>query len=425
MFKKMFTKKETTPQNNALVAGGKASSDWISTSLMSLFGNGKKTNTGITVDPYTALFNSAVFACQRGISESLAMIPIHTFDKKGSKRVAVENDPVNRLLNKEANSIVGAYNMRRVLEHHALSWGNGYAEIEFKKGTGIIENIWLLPPDKVLPILYDNNGKIDLVYEINLDGQPTYLAKDRVLHIQGLGFDGVRGYPSTLLMSESIGLGRAIEEFAATYFKNGGGGVTGYAKIPADTPDEHIINLRKHININNEGLDNAWRVKFFYDGIDFNPVPSGKPDESQMVQGRVFQIQEIARFYRYPLHKLQELSKAPSYNSLEQFNLEFVNDTLMPWSILWEQEINRKLFVNPKDQNKYVKFNFNALLRGDSAGRASFYRTMIMSGIMSRNEARILEELEPIDGADKLLEPLNMRGVGTERQLDAQERGGD
>jgi HK97 family phage portal protein len=143
------------------------------------------------------------------------------------------------------------------------------------------------------------------------------------------------------------------------------------------------------------------------------------------VQGRVFQIQEIARFYRYPLHKLQELSKAPSYNSLEQFNLEFVNDTLMPWSILWEQEINRKLFVNPKDQNKYVKFNFNALLRGDSAGRASFYRTMIMAGIMSRNEARILEELEPIDGADKLLEPLNMRGVGTERQLDAQERGGD
>lgn len=384
---------------------------------------GQKSSSGLLITEKTALFNSAVFACQRGISESFAMIPRDIYQKtEKNGRKSIDNHPSIKALTTEANPLMTSFTFFRTVQHHILGSGNGYAELQFKKGTGQIVAMWPLPSDRVEPeVIINERQELDVVYHVTLpDGSKVTLPKSHVLHLPGLGYDGIRGYSVTELMANAIGLGSALEEFGALYFKQGAD-IAGYVEIP-DTMDEaQIKNLKKHYELINGGLENAHRFKFLYESAKFKPT-GGKPYESQMLESRVFQIQEVARFHRYPLHKLQELSKGQSYNSLEQFNIEFVNDTLMPWVTLWEQEINRKFFIDPKDKGMYVKFNINALLRGDSASRANFYRTMVMTGIMTVNEARAFEDLPPMDGGDNRMIPLNMSDADTDKKADARQR---
>jgi HK97 family phage portal protein len=394
--------------------------NWIPLNLMHSFFGGQS-KAGIHINEHTALFNSAVFACNRAISESIAMLPRDLFEQKGSIKVDVQGHPVKKILTREANPIQTSYKFFETLQHHVLSSGNGYAEIQRKRGGGDVVALWPLPPEKVQPECVTNEaGELDIVYHVTLKtGERKTLAKESVLHIPGLGYDGLVGYPVIQFMLHAIGLGQALEEYGSLFFKQGAG-LPGYVSVPDNFDDNQIKNLKKHYSILNEGLENAHRFKFLYESSKFTPS-SATPDQSQMLQSRVFQVQEVARFYRMPLHKIQEVSNKPSYNSLEQFNIEFVNDTLMPPITNWEQELNRKLFLEAKDENKYIKFNVNAILRGDLRARALFYRTLVMSGIMSRNEARALEDLPPAEGGDELMTPLNMRGL-SEREDDARER---
>lgn len=380
-----------------------------------------RTNSGVAINEQIALFNSAVFACQRAISESIAILPRHIYDKNGTNRIEVLNHPSKRLLTVEANPLMTSFSFFRTLVHHALSYGNGYAELEFDPGTGYVVKAWPLPASQVTPeVFLDDDKELNIFYRvIYSDGTQTILPKERVLHIPGIGFDGIRGYPLIHLMANVIGLSDALSEYGATFFKQGAN-TPGYVTVADNVTDEQLKNMRRQVDINNAGLSNAHRVNFLYESLKF--TPSGvKPTDSQMLESRVFQIQEIARFYRMPLHKIQELSKAPNHNSLETFNNEFYSDTLTPWTTPIEQEINRKFFNEPKDSEKYIKFNFSALLRADSATRSAYYRTMVMSGIMTTNEVRALEDLPPIDGGNERMTPLNMTN-GSDKELDAKER---
>lgn len=422
---KIFSSAFALPHKSA---GINAPADWIPSGVMHGAGGAVRSNTGIVVTEQTALFNSAVFACQRAISESLAILPKGIFqsDLNGGHKPDLTHKS-NQVLKLRANPLLSAYHFTNLSFRNALNHGDSFSELQFHSKTGEVVAAWPIPSHCVEPKwVLSKNGEPDIVYLINLPERQrkAILTKDRILHIPGLGFDGRRGYPLVYFMAQAVGLGQAIEEFGSKFFKNGAG-VDGYVTIPENYTWEQIKNLQTHYDMLNSGLDNAHRFKFLYDSSKFSP--SGlSPLDSQMIDSRIFQIQEVARFHRMVLHKIQETSKATGYNSLEQFNTEFVNDTLMPWIVSAEQEINWKFF--DPEENRYVKFNTNALLRGDAKSRAAYYRTMVFTSIMTPNEARRLEDLPPIDGGDKRLIPANMMidgedpGDNDERSMDANER---
>lgn len=417
---KLFRSKAQAGSNT----GGYRASDadnWIPANG---FGGGRRSVSGIYVSEEEAKFNAAAFGAQRAIAESIAILPRDIYRKsdKGTRQ-AVSNHPSERMLTLEANPLMTSFRFFSTLLHHALSYGNGYAELTFRRGgSGQVVELWPIPAPRVTPEIVTTNQGVRLQYKIKTDTEPLILSQEKVLHIPGLGFDGVRGYPLIQLMLDTLGLSKAVEDYGALYFKQGAQ-LPGYVTIPDTFTEEQVKNARRHVEINNSGLENAHRIKFLYESAKFNPSGS-TPNDSQMVLSKVFQIHEICRWYRIPPHKLQELTNAPGYNSLEMFNTEFVADTLMPWIVLLEQELNRKIFQDGLDAKTYVKFNANALLRGDSATRANYYRTMVMSRIMTTNEVRALEDLPPIEGGDELLTPLNMSSI-SDRQMDSQQRGQD
>lgn len=394
----------------------KISSNWIPSHIMQGANVGVASKSGIVVSEETARHNSAVFACQRAISESIAMLPRDIL-KKGKRggREVVENHPTSRALKRLANPLQTAFQFFNNAQRHALSSGNGYAEQQFDSRGNVIA-FWPIPPHRVTPRYVLGGNEPDIVYDVTLpDGNKVTLTKDRMLHIPGIGFDGLKGYPLVEFMAQAVGLGQAIEEYGSLFFKQGAG-QGGYVSVPDSFSEEQINNLQSHYGVLNEGMQTAHRFKFLYESSKFQPT-SITPSDSQMIDTRIFQIQEVARFHRMVLHKIQETSKATGYNSLEQFNIEFVNDTLMPWIVNFEQELDRKLFDEGEDY--YVKFNVNALLRGDAKSRALYYRTMVFTSIMTVNEARALEDLPPIEGGDERLIPLNMSVGGEDPEDDS------
>lgn len=386
--------------------------------------SGKKS---FSTDTGRAFQLSAVFACQRAISESLAILPRYFVEKENDdERVVITDHPSLPIFQRAANDLMSSYTFVETLTNHALGWGNGYAELQMEKGGTRILKAWPLPPDRVRPIkVTQDDGQIFVRYEVTLpDGATILLPQNRILHVMGISYDGLCGQSIIKAACNAIGLGEDLEEFARQYFNNGvlGGG---FITVPAGMEKDAIRNLRTDLDEMNSGLENAHRFKFLYDSVTYS-ASQVKPEEAQFIQSRVNQIQEIARFYRMPLYKIQEYTKV-SYNSAEQLATEFVGDTLMPWGTRWEQEIDRKFFTDPKDSKLRMKFNYNALLRGDSQARANYYRTMVMSGIMTRNEARRLEDLPRMEGGDELMTPMNMtdaaqQGTGSEKQDAARER---
>lgn len=394
-------------------SGFEPQEQWIT----SLFSNFKST-AGVNITEKTALSLSAFYACQKAISESLAILPKHILNKDENDLITEAKDhPSSKIFKKQMNPLMTSCVGFQTLHNHSISSGNAYAEIEFQRGTLRAINLWPIPPNRVETKITETDNELQLLYLVTTpDGSRVAIPQTHMIHLSGFGYDGIKGYNPIDFMADTLGLGKALEEYGSLYFKNGAD-IKGYFEIPDGYDEAAILNLKKH-NEMQSGLQNSHRWKFLYESVKFKPT-AAKPEESQMLQSRVFQLQEVARFHRMPLHKIQELTKSVSYNSLEQFNIEFVNDTLMPWIVRTEQEINRKLFTDPKDTNLYIKHNTNSLLRGDSRSRAEFYRTMIFAGVMTQNESRKLEDLPPVEGGDQILTPMNMQ---SNKSLDAEER---
>lgn len=362
----------------------------------------------------------AVFGSQRNTSESLAILSRYFVKEDGDKRERVEH-PSLRIFKRNANPLMTSYSFIETLQNHAMGWGNGYAELQMERGGTRVINAWPIPPDRCRPVPFENSkGELDIVYEILLpDGSTKFIKKELMLHIKGISFDGISGQSIISCACRAIGLGDELENFATKFYEQGiiGGG---FIEVPAGMQKDAIKNLREDLAEWNEGIDNAHRFKYLYDSVKYSA--SGiKPEEAQFVATRTALAGTIAMFYRQPLHKLGLMEKI-NYNSAELLNTEFVTDTLMPWGTRWEQEVDMKFFTEPADKDIHMKFNYNVLLRGDSKSRAEYYRTLVMSGIMTRNEARKLEDFSPLNGGDELLQPLNMIEAGSEKKDAAQER---
>lgn len=374
--------------------------------LNELFGS-SGTDSGIRVTPETALTYSAVYAAVRCIAEAVSCLPLNLFERlpTGGK-APFRASPLHALLHDEPNPEMTSLQWREAAMAHLLLWGNSYSEIVRDLDGNVVE-IWPIDPTIVTPTRTESG---ELYYDLNRG--KSFITAANMLHIPGLSFDGISGMSPIALARQSIGLSMAVEQFGAGYFGRGArpGGVLTF---PGQLSAEARSNLRRSFEELHAGGANSHRVALLEAGLKWEAI-GVPPDDSQFLQSREFQVIEIARWFNIPPNKLKDLSKT-SYNSLEQMNISFAVDTLRPWLVRWEQQLNRKV-IRHKDRGRlFFEFNVDGILRGDLQSRYQAYSIGRNWGWLSVNEIREKENLNPIgsDG-DVYMQPLNMQALGTD-----------
>lgn len=367
--------------------------------LNEIFGSSSVADAGVNVTPWTALNYSAVFAAVRIISEAVSSLPLHLYERlpNGGKRRA-SGTPLYSLVHDAPNDEMGSLQWREASMAHLLLWGNSYSEIVRDLEGNAVE-LWPLDPSQVKPTRTANG---DLFYDV---GGKVALPRENVLHVSGLSFDGISGISPIAQARQSIGLALAIEQFGAGFFGRGArpGGILTF---PGQLSSEARANLRRSFEDLHSGSGNSHRVALLEQGLKWESI-GVPPDDSQFLQSREFQVIEICRWFNLPPHKLKELAKM-NYNSLEQMNVEFLTDTLRPWLVRWEQQLNRKL-LRKQDRERFLfEHAVEGILRGDLQSRYTSYSIARNWGWLSVNEIREKETLNPVEGGDTYLTPQNM-----------------
>ena len=359
-----------------------------------LFG---RTTSGKPVNERTAMQTTAVYACVRILAEAVASLPLHVYEYQddGGKKL-VHDHPLYYLLHDEPNPEMTSFVFRETLMSHLLIWGNAYAQI-IRDGAGRVLGLYPLLPDK-MDVQRDDRGNIYYVYSRNSDENPMFkeygdirLKAEDVLHIPGLGFDGLIGYSPIAMAKNAVGMTLACEEYGASFFANGAnpGGVLEHPGVLKDPS-----KVRESWNSVYRGVNNAHKIAVLEEGMKYQQIGI-PPEEAQFLETRKFQINEIARLYRIPPHMVGDLEKS-SFSNIEQQSLEFVKYTLDPWVIRWEQSLQRSLLL-PGEKGKYfIKLNVDGLLRGDYQSRMNGYAVGRQNGWFSANDIREMENMNPI-----------------------------
>lgn len=345
------------------------------------------TSSGKTVNERTAMQTTAVYACVRILAETIASLPLHTYKyTKDGKEKATEHQ-LYYLLHDEPNPEMTSFVFRETLMSHLLLWGNAYAQI-IRDGRGQVVALYPLLPDK---IRVDRNTSGELYYEYHSDKGVFILNKDDVLHIPGLGFDGLIGYSPIAMAKNAIGMAMATEEYGASFFANGAnpGGVLEHPGVVKDPK-----KIRDSWNQVYQGSSNAHRIAVLEEGMKFQQIGI-PPEQAQFLETRKFQINEIARLFRIPPHMVGDLEKS-SFSNIEQQSLEFVKYTLDPWVIRWEMSMQKALLLPSEKRTYFIKLNVDGLLRGDYQSRMTGYSIGRQNGWLSSNDIRELENMNSI-----------------------------
>ena len=369
------------------------------------------TTAGKAVTERSAMQMTAVYSCVRILAEAVAGLPLHVYryNDTGGKEKAIDH-PLYRLLHDEPNPEMSSFVFRETLMTHLLLWGNAYAQV-IRNGKGEVVALYPLMPNR-MSVDRDAKGKLYYKYTTTSDDAPTVegtvvvLSPSDVLHVPGLGFDGLVGYSPIAMAKNAIGMAIACEEFGARFFANGAA-PSGVLEHPGTIKDPS--RLRETWQSQFGGSANTGKVAILEEGMKYTPI-SISPEQAQFLETRKFQINEIARIFRVPPHMVGDLEKS-SFSNIEQQSLEFVKYTLDPWLIRWEQSIYRALFSMEEKTEYFVKFNVEGLLRGDYATRMNGYATARQNGWMSANDIRELENLDRIpaeEGGDLYLINGNM-----------------
>lgn len=376
-------------------------------------------SAGKNVNERSAMQMTAVYSCVRILAEAVAGLPLHLYRYKedGGKEKALDFN-LYHLLHDEPNKEMSSFIFRETLMTHLLLWGNAYAQI-IRNGKGEVVALYPLMPNK-MKVDRDENGELYYTYTrsteeaLTMEGSTVYLTPRDVLHIPGLGFDGLVGYSPIAMAKNAIGLAIATEEYGAKFFANGAA-PSGVLEHPGTIKDP--ARLRENWNSTFGGSANSGKVAVLEEGMKYTPI-SISPEQAQFLETRKFQIDEIARIFRVPPHMVGDLEKS-SFSNIEQQSLEFVKYTLDPWVVRWEQSLARSLLTEDEKKIYFFKFNLEGLLRGDYASRMSGYATARQNGWMSANDIRELENMDKIpaeEGGDLYLIngnmlPLNKAGA--------------
>lgn len=353
-------------------------------------------SSGKRVNERTAMQTSAVYACVRVISESVASLPLHVYkyNGDGGKEKALDH-PLYRLLHDEPNAEMTAYSFFEVALTHLLLWGNFYAQI-IRNGKGEVLGLYPLMPDR-MRVDRDENRHLYYEYTLSTDdpitnkNQTVILQPEDVLHVSGLSYDGLVGYSPIAMAKQSIGLSIAAEEFGSKFYANSAvpSGILehpGILKDPSKVRESWMNTFG--------GSANSNKVAVLEEGMKYTPI-SINPSEAQFLDTRKFQVVEICRIFRVPPHMVSSLEGA-TYSNIEQQSLEYVQYTLRPWLTRLEQAMFRRLFTEEEKKTYFIKFNADALLRGDYQSRMNGYATGINNGFLCPNDVRSLEDLDRI-----------------------------
>ena len=367
--------------------------------------------SGKTVTERSAMQMTAVYSCVRILAEAIAGLPLHVYryNSDGGKAMALDHS-LYRLLHDEPNPEMSSFVFRETLMTHLLLWGNAYAQI-IRNGKNEIVALYPLMPNK-MSVDRDESGHLYYTYYRGSDEAiknkefAVTLQPSDVLHIPGLGFDGLVGYSPIAMAKNAIGMAIACEEYGAKFFANGAapGGVLEH---PGTIKDPQRV--RESWQSTFGGSGNANKIAVLEEGMKYTPIGIS-PEQAQFLETRKFQINEIARIFRVPPHMVGDLEKS-SFSNIEQQSLEFVKYTLDPWVIRWEQSIQRSLLSRDEKAVYFVKFNLEGLLRGDYQSRMNGYAIGRQNGWMSANDIRELENLDRIPaeaGGDLYLVNGNM-----------------
>ena len=377
-----------------IVQGEGCAQNRTSGSAYSFFMGGS--TSGKRVNERSSMQMTAVYSCVRILSEAVAGLPLHfyKYTDNGGKEKATDH-PLYFLLHDEPNPEMTSFVFRETLMTHLLLWGNAYSQI-IRNGKGEVIALYPLMPDR-MTVDRDEKGQLYYSYLTGNDDAPTMkgstvnLSPSDVLHIPGLGFDGLVGYSPIAMAKNAIGMAIACEEYGAKFFANGAQ-PSGVLEHPGTLKDPSRV--RESWQSTFGGSHNANKVAVLEEGMKYTPI-SISPEQAQFLETRKFQINEIARIFRVPPHMVGDLEKS-SFSNIEQQSLEFVKYTLDPWVSRWEQSMARSLLTPEEKKQYFVKFNVDGLLRGDYQSRMNGYAVGRQNGWMSANDIRELENLDRI-----------------------------
>jgi len=364
---------------------------------------GYQSASGVNVTPMSAMRSSAVFACVRVLSETVAMLPGITYRRVGRGRERATDHKLWPIFHDQANGEMTAFEWRELAMHHLLMNGNHYSEIEMNR-RGEVLALWPLNPNK-MDVRRTVDGSLYYHYALP-NGSYVDFPAYQIMHVRGPSPDGITGYSVIGLARQAIGLGLATEEFGSRFFSNGARpGVV--LEHPGQLDPEAHTRLKQSWNESYQGLSNSQRVAILEEGMKLQTL-GVPPEDAQFLETRQFQVIDISRFFRVPLHKINEL-KFATFSNIEHQGLEFVSDSVGPWLVRLEQAIKRDLIGPLERQSIFVEFNVAGLLRGDLQSRYQSYATARNWGWLSVNDIRALENMNEIPEGDVYLEPLNMK----------------
>lgn len=368
--------------------------------LVDAFG-GPRVPAGVRVNAQSVLGYPPVYACVNVLAKDIAQIPIKVYERTPAGNHPAPTHALWTLLHDRPNPEMPAYVFKQVKQAHVLLWGNAYAEIEFNK-AGRPVALWPLLPDRTVVVRKDGAKWIRTRLP---DDREVLIPSRRVLHIPGLGYDGMAGYSVMRLHAAGMSIGLAAQESAGRFYGNGMR-PSGVLTHPGTLKEKAKQNLRESIEKLYDGLSNAHRIALLEEGLKWEQL-SLNADDAQLLDSHKFEIETAARIFDVPLVRLHHIEKATSWGTgIEQFRIAYLTHSLDPWLVLWEQVINDALFAGRS--RFFSEFDRRKFLQADSKARAEYYRGLWQMGALNTNDIRRFENLNPVEGGDRHFVPVNM-----------------
>lgn len=351
--------------------------------------------SGINITEESAMRLSAVYACVRILSESIASLPLKIYKRgpDGSKRAALEH-PLYRVLHDISNGHQSSFEFRETIVAHLNLWGNAYIK-KIIDNKGIVTELKPIDPWRVR-IFEDKTRpkEFQLQYVVREDeGQKVYFSHE-IVHIKGLSLNGKVGLSPIAYAREAIGLGLAAEQFGNQYFGQGTN-LGGTLESPNGLSDAAYNRLKADMLAKRQGLNNSHGIMILEEGLKFSKTTI-PPEDSQFIETRKFQLTEIARIFRIPPHMIADLEKA-TFSNIEHQGIQFVVHTLRPWLVRIEQAYFMQLLTEEEQKDYLIEFNVDGLLRGDFKTRQEGYAIARQNGWMNADDIRKLENMDPME----------------------------
>lgn len=374
----------------------------------------KESMSGVALSEQLAMNYIIVYACVRLLSETIASLPLLTYKRiKGGGKERAPDYPAYTLLHDKPNPVMTSFNYRQKQMVDLLLWGNSYSQIVKNNAQNVTE-LWPLEPDKMLI-----RGTVQdhvYIYKPDTDAE-TIFQSNEILHIPGLSFDGFIGYPPLTIMREAVGLGIALENFGATFFRNGTN-IGGIAQHPKALGEKARKFLEESL-MKKTGVGNSNSLLILEEGMTYQKIGI-PPEDAQFLETRRFQVTEIARFFNVPPHMVGDLERSTN-NNIEEQAIEFVVYTLRPWLVRIEQEYCKDIIPDKDKPKYYVEHLVDGLLRGNIESRSRALQIQRQNGIINADEWREIENKNAIpDGSGKIylansaMQPVDKLGENQE-----------